>query len=353
MNIALITGSAGLIGAEASRWFCEQGFHVVGLDNDLRKKFFGPQASTRTVREALEATLPNYRHRQVDIRDVPAVDEVFREYGTDIRVVIHAAAQPSHEWAAKDPLTDFGVNAVATLGLLETLRQNSPQACFIFMSTNKVYGDTPNRLPLMERESRWELDPTHTYYTHGIDETMSIDQSLHSPFGASKLAADVIVQEYGRYFGLFTVCFRGGCITGPGHAGVELHGFLSYLMKCAVEGRTYSVFGYKGKQVRDNLHAYDLVQMFWQFYQQPRVGEVYNAGGGRFSNCSVQEAIQLAEELTQRELPRRYDDQARRGDHVWWISDTRKFEKHYPGWQRQYDTRRIMQEILLAVSGRV
>ena len=276
---------------------------------------------------------------------------LFSRYGGAITGVIHTAAQPSHDWAARDPMLDFTVNANGTLVLLEMTRKYCPEAVFIFTSTNKVYGDTPNSLPLVELETRWELQ-NHPYAEHGIDEQMSIDQSKHSLFGASKVAADVLVQEYGRYFGLKTGVFRGGCLTGPAHSGTELHGFLAYLAKCAVTGKPYTVFGYKGRQVRDNIHSHDLVQMLWHFFQAPLAGEVYNAGGSRHSNCSMQEAIGLCEELTGREMSIRYAQENRAGDHIWWISDVRKFRSHYPDWQYNYDIRGILEEIVKALQER-
>jgi CDP-paratose 2-epimerase len=290
MSIALVTGSAGLIGSETCKRFSKEGFEVYGIDNDMRAYFFGQDASTGGTRDKLAQSLSNYRHLDIDIRDQAAVEQAFKDLGGKVSVVIHTAAQPSHDWAAKEPHTDFGVNANGTLNLLDATRQFCPEAVFIFTSTNKVYGDTPNRLPLVEQEKRWEVEEEHPYYRHGIDETMSIDQTKHSLFGASKVAADILVQEYGRYFDIKTACFRGGCLTGPAHAGTELHGFLAYLMKCTVTGRPYRVFGYKGKQVRDNIHSHDLVEAFWQFYQAPRVAEVYNIGGSRHSNCSMLEA---------------------------------------------------------------
>ncbi len=298
MKTVLITGCAGLIGSEAVKFFCEKGFAVAGIDNDMRKYFFGPSASTQWMMEELQASHKEFRSFKSDIRDFEAVARVFREYGTEIVLVIHTASQPSHDWAAREPFTDFSVNASGTLNLLEATRQICPDAAFIFTSTNKVYGDTPNRLPLKELETRWEIDAEHSYYQNGIDESMSIDQSKHSLFGASKVAADIMVQEYGRYFGMKTGVFRGGCLTGPSHAGTELHGFLAYLMKCAVTGREYRIYGYKGKQVRDNIHAHDLVNAFWHFYLNPRPGEVYNMGGSRFSNCSMLEAIKKCEEIS-------------------------------------------------------
>ncbi len=343
-NIALVTGSAGLIGSEASKRFHQEGYQVVGIDNDLRAYFFGAGASTSSQRAKLEAALPGYIHHNVDIRDAAAVLDVFKTYGDRIKVVIHTAAQPSHDWAAKEPFTDFGVNAVGTLNLLEAARQVSPEAPFVFTSTNKVYGDTPNRLPLVELEKRWEIDPGHPY-TIGIDEQMSLDQTKHSLFGASKVAADVLVQEYGRYFGMPTVCFRGGCLTGPAHAGAELHGFLSYLMKCTVNGGHYRIFGYKGKQVRDNIHSHDLVEAFWQYVQAPRPGAVYNMGGSRHSNCSMLEAIEACEEISGKKLSYEYVEDNRIGDHIWYISDVRRFQEDYPQWRYQYDIRGIFEEI--------
>jgi CDP-paratose 2-epimerase len=273
------------------------------------------------------------------------MERVFAAHGRSIALVIHAAAQPSHDWAAREPITDFTVNANGTLVMLEMTRRHCPDAAFIFTSTNKVYGDTPNRLPLVERETRWTVADDHPFAVHGIDETMSIDRSMHSVFGVSKVAADVMVQEYGRYFGLQTACFRGGCLTGPGHSGAELHGFLSYLVKCAVTGRPYTVFGYKGKQVRDNIHSFDLVNAFWQFVKAPRAGEVYNIGGGPDSNCSMIEAIALVERLTGRRLQWSYSDNHRAGDHIWWVSDLRRFQSHYPEWSLTYSLDRTIEEI--------
>jgi CDP-paratose 2-epimerase len=348
MSIALVTGSAGLIGSETCKRYHAEGFDVVGIDNDMRAKFFGAEASTAATRTKLEKALKNYRHETVDIRDFEKVAAVFARFGAAIKVVVHTAAQPSHDWAAREPHTDFSVNANGTLNLLEATRLHSPDAVFIFTSTNKVYGDTPNLLPLRELDLRWEIDPAHAYHT-GIDETMSIDQTKHSLFGASKVAADVLVQEYGRYFGMKTAIFRGGCLTGPAHAGTELHGFLAYLMKCTATGRPYRVFGYKGKQVRDNIHSHDLVEAFWQFSQKPRSGEVYNMGGSRHSNCSMLEAIALCEEISGKKLSWTYVEDNRIGDHIWYISDVRKFQRHYPGWKYQFDLKAILQQIHQAV----
>jgi CDP-paratose 2-epimerase len=353
MGVVLVTGSAGLIGAETVRRFAHGGYTVAGIDNDMRAYFFGPEGSTKWAADALQRELSNYRHHTADIRDYNAVDKVFQEYAGEIVLVVHTAAQPSHDWAAREPLTDFGVNALGTLHMLELARRHCPEAPFIFTSTNKVYGDAPNSLPLIELETRWEVDPSHPYAEHGIDETLTIDQSKHSIFGASKVAADVMVQEYGRYFGMKTVAFRGGCLTGPGHSGAELHGFLSYLMRCAMTGREYRVFGYKGKQVRDNIHSNDLVEAFWQFFQKPRAGEVYNMGGSRFSNCSMKEAIAMCEQVAGKKMNYTYVEDNRIGDHIWWISDVRRFQSHYPDWRYQYDIQRILEEIFHGFEGRL
>lgn len=347
MAIALVTGSAGLIGAEAVRFFAGKGLDVVGIDNDMRAYFFGAEASTGWSRARLEEGLKGkYRHFAADIRELEALEPIFREYGKEIALVLHTAAQPSHDWAAREPITDFTVNANGTLNLLEMTRQHCPDAAFIFTSTNKVYGDTPNRLPLVELETRWEIDKDHPFHAKGIDESMSIDATLHSLFGASKVAADVLVQEYGRYFGLKTGVFRGGCLTGPGHSGAELHGFLAYLAKCALTGRAYTVFGYKGKQVRDNIHSHDLVNAFWHFFEAPRSGEVYNIGGGRHANCSMLEAIAMAEALTGKPFNWSYSEENRVGDHIWWVSDISKFRSHFPDWALQYDMTGIMEQVI-------
>ena len=353
MKICIITGSAGLIGAEAVRSFSSKGFDVVGIDNDMRKQFFGTEASNEWNRRDLESKISNYTHRDIDIRNREIIESLFAEYGTDIKLIVHTAAQPSHDWAAQDPHTDFSVNATGTLILLEATRKFSPEACFIFTSTNKVYGDNPNSLPLVELATRWEIEKTHPYYEHGIDEYLSIDQTTHSLFGVSKLAADSMVQEYGRYFGMKTVCFRGGCLTGPGHSGTMMHGFLSYLVKCALTGMRYTVFGYQGKQVRDNMHSPDLVDMFWEYFRAPRSGEVYNAGGGRFSNCSMKEAIDLCERRTGKKINLAYSDTNRIGDHIWYISDMRKFQAHYPAWKQIYNLPRIIDEIIESVEARI
>jgi CDP-paratose 2-epimerase len=317
---------------------------VIGIENDMRSAFFGPDASTQPTTERLTQRFPEFTSLDLDIRDREGVDRVFAQHGSTIAVIVHAAAQPSHDWAASDPHTDFGVNATGTLNLLEATRRHAPDVPFIFLSTNKVYGDRPNYLPLEEGETRLELPEDHRYFK-GIDTSMSIDDCLHSLFGVSKAAADLMVQEYGRYFGMPTVCFRGGCLTGPNHAGAMLHGFLSYLMRCTITGEPYTVFGYAGKQVRDNIHSADLVAAFEEFKRAPRSGVVYNMGGGRRSNCSMLEAIDLCERIAGRELRWELSDQARKGDHRWWISDLEPFEADYPGWDMRYDVEAILREI--------
>jgi CDP-paratose 2-epimerase len=326
------------------RFFHAEGFRVIGIDNDLRKHFFGPDGSTAWNLRLLQEEHPDFVNHDVDIRNYDALRTIF-EGQPDIALVIHAAAQPSHDWAAREPFTDFGVNAIGTLNLLETTRHVCPDAVFIFTSTNKVYGDNPNRLPLIETGTRWEIAAEHPYFACGIDENMSLDHCKHSLFGASKLAADVMVQEYGRYFGMKTGVFRGGCLTGPRHAGAELHGFLAYLMKCVVTGREYRIFGYKGKQVRDNIHSADLIRAFDCFYRAPRSGEAYNIGGSRFSNCSIAEAIRLCEEISGRKLRTTYEETHRSGDHIWWISDVSKFRSHYPEWNLTRGISDILNEI--------
>ena len=348
MKTAIITGSAGLIGSEASRFFDLKGFNIIGIDNDMRSYFFGETASTNRNKIRLERDLTNYTHHNLDIRQYEGVEKIFAEHSSDIKLVVHTAAQPSHDWAAREPFTDFGINAMGTLNLLEATRKHCPEAVFIFTSTNKVYGDTPNFLPLVEKEERWEVRNDHPFFEHGIDESMSIDNSKHSIFGASKVAADVMVQEYGKYFGMNTAIFRGGCLTGPAHSGAELHGFLAYLVLCAVNSKPYTIFGYKGKQVRDNIHSKDLINAFWQFYQRPRQGEAYNMGGARFSNVSMLEAIRLIEEIAGYKLKYTLQDSARSGDHIWYISDVRKFQQHYPDWQLEYNIPVILKEMINA-----
>jgi CDP-paratose 2-epimerase len=345
MNVLIVSGSGGLIGSESVAFMNDKFDLIVGIDNDMRSYFFGDKASTSWSINRLQNTYPNYQHRHCDIREKNQVLSIFEEFGSDIKMVIHTAAQPSHDWAAKEPFTDFSVNAIGTLNLLEATRLHCANAVFIFTSTNKVYGDNPNLLPLVELDTRWEIDINHPFYLDGISEQMSIDHTTHSLFGASKVAADVLAQEYGRYFGINTGTFRGGCLTGPNHSGAQLHGFLSYLMKCTITGDPYTIFGYKGKQVRDNIHSYDLVNMFWHFYQNPRPAEVYNAGGSRFSNCSMIEAIDLCEKITGKKLNYSLSDKNRIGDHIWYISDVSRFKQHYPTWEYKYDLTSTLVEI--------
>ena len=344
MKWVLVTGSAGLIGAEATKFFIEREFMVIGIDNDMRAYFFGKESSTKRVYQYLRDTFKDkYIHYFVDIRNKEKVEEIFKEYSFDL--IIHTAAQPSYDWAAKEPFTDFEINAFGTLILLENFRKYCPHAVFIFTSTNKVYGDKPNGLPFIELETRWEFPQDHPFYK-GIDESMSIDDSLHSLFGASKVAADILAHEYGKYFGLRTASFRGGCLAGPLHQGAELHGFLAYLAKCIATGKQYTIYGYKGKQVRDNIHSFDLVSAFWHFHKNPRCGEVYNIGGGRYCNISMKEAIAYFEKELGRKAYIIYRDRPRKGNHTWYISSVNKFRSHYPDWSYQYDIYKIMDEIV-------
>lgn len=338
----LVTGSAGLIGSEAVRFFCTKEFEVHGIDNNMRKYFFGADGDTDWMRKKLLKEQKQYIHHSIDIRDEIKIRDIFKSYRFDL--IIHTAAQPSHDWAAKEPLTDFSINATGTLILLQCMREFAKDAVFIFTSTNKVYGDRPNTLPLIEKNTRWELPRTHRYWK-GIDETMTIDASTHSIFGVSKTAADLMVQEYGRYFGLHTVVFRGGCLTGPAHSAAKLHGFLAYLIKCIKEGREYSIIGYKGKQVRDNIHSHDLISAFYEVYIKPRIGEVYNIGGSRHSNTSILEAIAKIEAIVGKKAKVTYVDTPRIGDHIWYISDVSKFQLHYPSWRYTYDGDRILENI--------
>lgn len=340
----LITGSAGLIGSESVRFFYRKGFKVIGIDNDFRKYFFGPSASTSWNRKLLEKKFPDYEHHSIDIRNKVKIDDLVKKTKPDL--IIHTAAQPSHDWAAKEPLTDFTINAEGTLIMLEACRKYSPNAVFIFTSTNKVYGDNPNRLPIKEFKTRWELPKSHKYY-RGIDESMSLDDCTHSIFGVSKVSADLMVQEYGRYFGLKTGVFRGGCLTGPAHSAAQLHGFLAYLVHAIAKGIPYTIFGYKGKQVRDNIHSYDVVNAFYNFFQKPRTGEVYNIGGSRYSNISVTEAIPIIERYLKKKAKIKYDRTNRIGDHIWYISDVSKFKKHYPKWDYTYNSDQILEELCM------
>jgi CDP-paratose 2-epimerase len=345
MPLAIVTGSGGLIGSESVAHFVEAGYDVIGVENDMRAYFFGFEASTAPQSERLkERYADSFRSLAIDIRDMDAIDRLFAENASQLELVIHTAAQPSHDWAASEPLTDFSVNANGTLNLLEATRRHKADATFIYTSTNKVYGDRPNFLPLVELDERLELSEDHVYHK-GIDTSMSIDKCLHSLFGASKAAADLLVQEYGRYFDMPTVCFRGGCLTGPNHAGTRLHGFLSYLMRCTMTGDPYVVYGYDGKQVRDNIHSADLVNAFAAFHSKPRVAAVYNIGGGRESNCSMLEAISLCEKIAARKLSWSLGETPRVGDHRWWIGDLGEFKRDYPDWQLQYNVEGILREI--------
>jgi CDP-paratose 2-epimerase len=344
MPTAIVTGSGGLIGSASVQRLVHEGYRVIGLENDMRARFFGASASTRPTTQRLVEEYDEFSSIELDIRDAAGVAEVFARHAPALELVIHTAAQPSHDWAASDAQTDFTVNANGTLNLLEAARHNAPDATFVFCSTNKVYGDLPNALPLVEHPTRLELPEDHRYHG-GIDTSMSIDGSTHSLFGVSKAAADLMVQEYGRYFDMPTICFRGGCLTGPNHAGAKLHGFLSYLMRCTVTGERYTVLGYAGRQVRDNIHSADLVSAFLAFHAAPRRGAVYNIGGGRASNCSMLEAIELCERIAGRELDHEFVEDNRIGDHRWWISDLEPFIADHPGWQLTRDVPGILQEI--------
>lgn len=352
MAIAIVTGSSGLVGSETVRYLARKGLDVVGIDNDMRRYFFGEDASTAWNAQLLQKEVKSFSHLPIDIRDREDVFNAFKKYGPRIELVVHAASQPSHDWSAREPFTDFSINAEGTLITLEAVRQFCPDATYIFTSTNKVYGDTPNQLPLIERETRWEIDPEHHWAEHGIDESMSIDSSMHSLFGVSKVAGDILVQEYGRYFGMKTGVFRCGCITGPAHAGVKLHGFLAYLVRCAITQTPYTIFGYQGKQVRDNIHAQDLADAFWHYHKNPKPAAVYNMGGSRFSDCSVLEAISLIEKITGKSINHVYSDEARMGDHIWWVSDVRRFQNDYPDWRYRYDIASITEQIIETVSRR-
>lgn len=340
----IVTGSAGLIGYETVKFFIDKNYHVLGIDNDMRGEFFGVDGSVQpTIDKLKQLSKDQYHHKFLDIRDGEMMDRVFNEYGNEIEMIVHTAAQPSHDWAASDPYTDFSVNATGTLCLLENTRRYCPDATFLHMSTNKVYGDFPNTLSYAEQSTRWI--PRDPGYMYGFDEETPIDQCTHSLFGVSKTAGDLLAQEYGRYFGMNTVVFRGGCLTGPAHAGVELHGFLSYLVHCAKESIVYEIFGYKGKQVRDNISSYDVTTAIWEVFQNPKSGEVYNIGGGSESNCSILEAVEMIEEMVGKKIPYVYREEPRKGDHIWWISDTSKFKEHYPNWKITKSVSEIIKEI--------
>ena len=345
MSIALITGSNGLVGSESVDFFSKKGFDIIGIDNNLREFFFGKDGSTSWVKKKIKKEIKQYSHYNVDIRSYQSLEKIFKKYKKYISIIIHCAAQPSHDYGKNFPILDFNVNATGTLNLLELTKIYCPHAPFIFMSTNKVYGDNPNNLPLVEKKMRWEIKKNHKFF-RGINETMSLDNCTHSFFGTSKVYSDLIVQEYGKNVGLKTVCFRAGCITGPNHSGAKLHGFLSYLVKIALKQRTYTIIGYKGKQVRDNIHSNDLVRCFWEFYKNPKKGEVYNIGGTRFSNCSIIEALDYVEKKTKIKIKRIIRKENRVGDHIWYVSNMKKFKKHYPKWRQKYNTRKIIDELI-------
>ena len=345
MSVALITGSCGLVGSESASFFAKKGFKIVGVDNNLRKFFFGKEGDVSWVKKKLKYNLKSYIHYNSDIRNFNSLEKIFKKYKKNISIIIHAAAQPSHDWAKNKAFIDFDVNARGTLNLLELTKLYCPDAPFIFMSTNKVYGDNPNYLPLVEKKTRWEIKNNHKF-RNGIDETMSIDNCTHSFFGASKSYADLIVQEYGRNIGLNTSAFRAGCITGPNHSGAKLHGFLSYLVKTSIHSKKYTLIGYKGKQVRDNIHSHDLVKCFWEFFKKPRSGQVYNVGGGRYSNCSIIEALQIVENITGIRIKKKILKENRIGDHIWYVSSMKKFRKHYPNWKQEYNSKKILEELV-------
>jgi CDP-paratose 2-epimerase len=344
MTVAIVTGAGGLVGAEASARFCALGYDVVGIENDMRSQLFGPSASTKRQTQALTERYDSFHLAELDVRDGEGIERLFGKHAPKVEIVVHAAGQPSHDWAAVDPSVDFAINATGTLNVLEAVRRHCPAATFVYCSTNKVYGNLPSELPLLELEMRFDLAPNHVWHG-GIDTTMSIDRSLHSLLGVSKAAADLLVQEYGRYFEVPTVCFRAGCVTGPRHSGTRWHGFLSYLMRATVTGEPYTVYGHRGKQVRDNLHSADLVRAFEAFHASPRAGAVYNVGGGRFSNCSMLEAIELCQEIAGRPLDWSLAEHARIGDHRWWISDLKEFQTDYPEWAPTIGVRDILREI--------
>jgi len=345
MSVVIITGSSGLVGSEAVNFFCDKGFDVIGIDNNLRKFFFGAEGSTIWIKNKLIKRNKNFKSYNIDIRNNDNLIKIFKKYSKKISLIIHCAAQPSHDYGKNYPVIDFNVNATGTLNLLELTKLYCPNSPFIFMSTNKVYGDNPNKLKIIEKKKRWELKKNDKYYK-GIDENFSIDNCTHSFFGVSKTYADLIVQEYGKNIGLKTVCFRGGCITGPNHSGARLHGFLSYLVKLSLSKKKYYLIGYRGKQVRDNLHSEDLVNCFWEYYKKPTKGEAYNIGGGRFSNCSIIEALNLVEELSNIKIKKKIIKKPRVGDHIWYISNLSKFKKHYPNWKQKYDTKKIIEELI-------
>jgi CDP-paratose 2-epimerase len=345
MKTIIVTGSNGLIGSESVKFFLDKGYHIIGIDNDMRSYFFGVKSSTKDTLKDIK-TFQNYTHFDIDIRNYDELSTIFKKYKKSIVSIIHTAAQPSHDWAAKEPLTDFTINANGTLNLLELTRLYCKEASFIYTSTNKVYGDNPNLLPLIETDFRYEIINNHKFY-NGIDETMSIDYTKHSLFGVSKLSGDLLVQEYGRYFDMNTVCFRGGCLTGPNHKGSELHGFLSYIIKTAINDLPYTIYGYKGKQVRDNIHSFDLVNAFWFYHNNPKSASVYNIGGSRNNSISILELINLLKDRYNLKLNYTIDNKNREGDHIWYISDNSKFKKDYPNWEIKNNIYDIIDDIYL------
>ena len=345
MSVVLITGSSGLVGSESVNFFCDKGFDVIGIDNNLRKFFFGNDGSTQWLKKLLIKRNKNFKIFNTDIRNYNGLEKIFKKYKKKISLIIHCAAQPSHDYGKNFPIIDFSVNATGTLNLLELTKKYCYEAKFIFMSTNKVYGDNPNKLKIFEIKKRWELKKNDKYF-NGIDEKFSIDNCIHTFLGVSKTYADLIVQEYGKNVGLNTVCFRGGCITGPNHSGAKLHGFLSYLVKLALKNKKYNIIGHKGKQVRDNLHSNDLVNCFWEYYKKPRKGEVYNIGGGRYSSCSIIEALEIVEKIKNIKISKQFINTPRVGDHIWYISNLRKFKQHYPNWEQKYNTKKIIEELI-------
>ncbi len=346
MSIVIITGANGLVGSEAVSFFSKKKYKVIGIDNNLRKFFFGEDGSTSWIKRKIIKENKNYIHHNIDIRNSQALDKLFKRYKNNISLIIHCAAQPSHDYGKNYPKIDFNVNATGTLNLLELTKKYCPNSPFIFMSTNKVYGDNPNKLKILEKRTRYELSKKNKFY-NGVNEKLSVDDCTHSFFGVSKIYADLIVQEYGRNVGLKTVCFRAGCITGPNHSGAKLHGFLSYLVKQSLLKKEYTILGYKGKQVRDNLHSFDLINCFWEYFKKPKRGMVYNIGGGRFSNCSILEAISEIEYIAKIKIKRKFIKQNRIGDHIWYITDNKKFKKDYPNWKQKYNTKKIIKELIL------
>ena len=345
MSLILITGSCGLVGSESVNFFHKKGFEIIGIDNNLRKKFFGNDGSTQWVKKKIINNNKNYHHNEIDIRNLSALNKIFQNYKKNIKLIIHCAAQPSHDYAKKNSKLDFEINGNGTHNLLELTKKYCPDSPFIFMSTNKVYGDNPNKLNFFSNKNRFELKKKDKFFK-GINESFKIDDCIHSFFGVSKTYADLLVQEYGKNIGLKTVCFRAGCITGPNHSGARLHGFLSFLVKQCINHNKYSIIGYKGKQVRDNIHSFDLVSCFWEFYKKPSKGEIFNIGGGRYSNCSINEAINVVENETNKKINKQFLKEGRVGDHMWYVTDNSKFIKKYPKWKQKYNIKKIICELI-------